>query len=314
MAGDDREPSVRTVRVGEFEFCRESGMLTRADGVGERLAPKPAALLTMLLERRGGLVTRTELREHLWSDVTVDFDNSLNYCVRQVRQAFGDSAVTPRYIETVPGRGYRLRPEHFPLEAEPPEVARDVQPPEMELPVPQLTVVEPSESDAARRGTSRRTWLAALAIGAATLGAGGWWLAGRDGGARLRIAILPFVQPAMSPALALRCSQLEARTLAGLTTLGRDFADVVGPRTTGPLAAENLPPRRVAATLGAHHVVAARIIGEAANAEILFELIRTSDGAHLYARRVSDVSPVDAVAETIVSGMLAALVAERSGG
>jgi DNA-binding winged helix-turn-helix (wHTH) protein len=295
VAGDDREPSVRTVRVGEFEFCHESGMLTRADGVGERLAPKPAALLTMLLERRGGLVTRSELREHLWSDVTVDFDNSLNYCVRQVRQAFGDSAGTPRYIETVPGRGYRLRAELFPLEAEP----REVEPPEIE---------------AGRRGTSRRTWIAVLAIGAATLGAGGWWLARRDRSTRLRIAILPFVQPAMSPALALRCSQLEARTLADLTTLGGDFADVVGPRTTGPLVAENLPPLRIAATLGAHHLVAARIIGEASNAEILFELIRTSDGAHLYARRVSDASPVDTVAKTIVSGMLAALAAERSGG
>jgi DNA-binding winged helix-turn-helix (wHTH) protein/TolB-like protein len=313
VAGDDREPSVRTVRVGEFEFCHESGMLTRADGVGERLAPKPAALLTMLVARRGGLVTRTELREHLWSDVNVDFDNSLNYCVRQVRQAFGDSAGTPRYIETVPGRGYRLRPALFPLEAEPPEVERDVEP-ETELPVAQPTDVEPSEIEAERPGTSRRTWISVLAMGAATLGAGGWWLARRDRSARLRIAILPFVQPEMSPALALRCSQLEARMLADLTTLGRDFADVVGPRTTGPLVAENLPPRRIAATLGAHHLVGARIIGEASNAEILFELIRTSDGAHLYARRVFDGSPVDTVAATIVSGMLAALAADRRGG
>src|SRR6185295_2664027 len=132
-------------------------------GSEERLAPKPAALLAMLLERRGGLVTRQEIREQLWSDVTVDFDNSLNYCVRQVRQAFGDSAGTPRYIETVPGRGYRLKPELFPPEPAPP-----------------------------RHGTSRRTWIAAAGLGAAALGAGGWWLARRGRPARLRIAIMPF--------------------------------------------------------------------------------------------------------------------------
>jgi DNA-binding winged helix-turn-helix (wHTH) protein len=286
VAGDDLEapPRVRIIRVGEFEFCHESGMLARDGGDGERLAPKPAALLAMLLERRGGLVTRTEIREHLWSDVTVDFDNSLNYCIRQVRQAFGDNAATPRYIETVPGRGYRLRPEHFPPEVEPD-----------------------------RRGTSRRTWIAVLGIGVATLGAGGWWLA-RRGGVRLRIAILPFAHPAMSPALALRCSQLEARVLVELTTRSRDFADVVGPRTTGPLVEEDLPLPRIAATLGAHHIVNARFLGDAPNAEILFELIRTSDGAHIYVWRVSDLSPVDTVAETIVSGMLAALEVERSGG
>jgi hypothetical protein len=165
----------------------------------------------------------------------------------------------------------------------------------------------------ARRGTSRRTWIAVLGIGVATLGAGGWWFARRSS-ARLRIAILPFAHPAMSPALALRCSQLEARVLVDLTTRSRDFADVVGPRTTGPLVAENLPLPRIAATLGAHHTVNARFLGDAPSAEILFELIRTSDGAHIYVRRVSDLSPVETVAETIVSGMLAALEVERAGG
>jgi DNA-binding winged helix-turn-helix (wHTH) protein/TolB-like protein len=291
VAGAEREAAADSapgaaVRFGEFEFCRDSGTLTRSGegGSAERLAPKPAALLAMLLERRGELVSRQEIRERLWGDVTVDFENSLNYCIRQVRQALDDSATSPRYVETVPGRGYRLRPQLFAAEV----------------------VARPAT-------LSRRVWLAA-AVGAAAIGAAGWLLARRDDRpARLRIAILPFSDPTMSPSLALRCRQLEARVLADLTDRGRAFADVVGPRTTGPLVEEGQGLRDIAAALGAHHVVNARIIGETPRAEILFELIRSADGAHVYARRVSDLTSVDAVAEMLVARMLAVLEAEHAG-
>jgi len=294
VAGDDLEhrPRLATIRIGEFDLCSESGVLSRSGaGTEERLAPKPAALLAMLVERRGGLVTRTEIREQLWGDVTVDFDNSLNYCIRQVRIAFGDNAVTPQYVETVPGRGYRLKPELFP---------------------PPSTATAAIDVESPRRGTSRRRWMTGVGIGVAMLGLGGVWFARRDRDAKLRIAILPFADAALSPALALRCSQLEARLLAGLTTRGRHIADVVGPRTTGPLVAQQLQLKDLAAKLGAHYIVNARFLGDPANAEILFELIRSSDGAHIYVKRVSDVSAVDALSETIVSAMLAALEAERA--
>jgi TolB-like protein len=117
----------------------------------------------------------------------------------------------------------------------------------------------------------------------------------------------------MSPGLALRCRQLEARVLADLTDRGRAFVDVVGPRTTGPLVEQRRGLRDIAAALGAHHVVNARFIGEAPRAEVLFELIRSADGAHLYARRVSDLASVDALAEMLVTRMLAALEAEPAG-
>ena len=277
----DAPEVTRTVRVGDFEYCPDSGTLLRlGDGASaERLAPKPAALLAMLVDRRGGLVTRTEIRDQLWGDVTVDFDNSLNYCVRQVRLAFGDNATTPRYIETVPGRGYRLKPELF------------------------AAPTENAQPD--RRGISRRAWVA-IAIGGVALGGGAWFaLRKRE---RLRIAIMPFATATMPPAFALRCNQVEARVLADLTTRGRDFLDVIGPRTTGPLVAENLSVPRIAEKLAVDHVVNARLIGE----EMLFELIRTSDRAHIYARRVSEAVSVETVAGMVVSGMLAALATERA--
>jgi DNA-binding winged helix-turn-helix (wHTH) protein len=63
----------------------------------------------MLVERAGDVVTRAELQRHVWSgDTFVDFERGLNYCVAQIRTALGDSASSPRFIETLPRRGYRF--------------------------------------------------------------------------------------------------------------------------------------------------------------------------------------------------------------
>lgn len=93
---------------GPYELDEESGELLHA---GERipLQPQPARLLGLLAERSGELVTREEIRERLWGPGTfVDSQQGINYCVRQVRQALGDEAATPRYVETIPRKGYRF--------------------------------------------------------------------------------------------------------------------------------------------------------------------------------------------------------------
>ncbi len=74
-----------------------------------RLQDQPFAMLTMLLERSGNVVTREELRERLWpADTFVDFDHSLNTAVNKIREVLGDSATSPRFVETVARRGYRF--------------------------------------------------------------------------------------------------------------------------------------------------------------------------------------------------------------
>lgn len=98
----------RIVRFGLFEFDRGSLELRRA-GRPIRLAPQPARALAALLRRHGQVVTREELAKDVWGDQTfVDFDQGLNFCVRQIRSALGDSADSPRYVETLPRRGYRF--------------------------------------------------------------------------------------------------------------------------------------------------------------------------------------------------------------
>jgi TolB-like protein/Flp pilus assembly protein TadD len=96
------------VRFGAFELDLGCGALYRGSEL-VRLEPQPLKVLLMLADRAGELVSRREIQKQVWQEHTfVDFEQGLNYCVRQIREALGDSAGSPRFIETVPRRGYRF--------------------------------------------------------------------------------------------------------------------------------------------------------------------------------------------------------------
>jgi DNA-binding winged helix-turn-helix (wHTH) protein len=102
------EPDVVALRFGQFELDLRSGEMRRA-GVLMRLQPQPFKVLAMLACRPGELVTREEIQKEVWPAGTfVDFEQSLNFCIRQIRSALGDSALSPRFVETLPRRGYRF--------------------------------------------------------------------------------------------------------------------------------------------------------------------------------------------------------------
>jgi cholera toxin transcriptional activator len=110
----------RIARFGVFELDLNAGEL-RKSGVKLRLQGQPIQVLTLLLERAGDVVTREELRQKLWAaDTFVDFDHSLNTAINKVREALGDSAATPRYVETLARRGYRfIAPVQGPVQSPP---------------------------------------------------------------------------------------------------------------------------------------------------------------------------------------------------
>lgn len=96
------------MRFGLFELDLSAGEL-RKSGVRLRLQGQPFQVLALLLERAGEVLTREELQQKLWpSDTFVDFDHSLNTAINKVREALGDSASSPRYVETLARRGYRF--------------------------------------------------------------------------------------------------------------------------------------------------------------------------------------------------------------
>jgi eukaryotic-like serine/threonine-protein kinase len=101
-------PNRRVFKFGSFEADLDGGVLTKS-GIRIKLQDQPFQILALLLERPGQVVTREEIRQKLWSENTfVEFDDGLNTAVRKLRAALGDSADNPRFLETVPRRGYRF--------------------------------------------------------------------------------------------------------------------------------------------------------------------------------------------------------------
>src|SRR5271154_1186493 len=96
------------VRFGTYEVSLQSGEVRRA-GLRIRVQQQPMKLLEILLEHPGEVVTREELRSRVWpSESFGDFDQALNIAIGKLRSALGDSAESPRFIETLPKRGYRF--------------------------------------------------------------------------------------------------------------------------------------------------------------------------------------------------------------
>jgi len=95
-------------RFGIFEFDSESSEL-RKNGRAVAIEPQPAKALALLLARAGDVVSREEIRDTVWGrDIHVDFDRGLAYCVSQVRTALGDSGDNPRFVQTIPKRGFKF--------------------------------------------------------------------------------------------------------------------------------------------------------------------------------------------------------------
>jgi len=106
MPASDSQPTI--IRFGVFDLNPQAGEL-RKTGHRISLRPQAARLLALLARRPGQILTREELKHEIWGKETfVDFEHGLNLCIRQIREALGDDADTPRYIETLPRRGYRF--------------------------------------------------------------------------------------------------------------------------------------------------------------------------------------------------------------
>ena len=151
----EQVPNSRVVRFGTFEVDLRLGEL-RKNGIRLKLTGQPFQILVILLEHRGDLVTREQLQRRLWpSDTFVDFDRGLNAAINRVREALGDSAENPRFVETLPRRGYRfIAPlvDSRPATATLPAAESNVSPTQTVTSPGALPVSEASE----RRPVSRR--------------------------------------------------------------------------------------------------------------------------------------------------------------
>lgn len=113
------------MRFGRFEVNFRSREV-RKHGMHIRMEEKPFQILEMLLERAGDVVTRRSLREKLWPDTVVGYEHGLNTAVNKLRDLLGDSARSPRFVETLPRLGYRfIAPVSKPEKVPTPELPAD---------------------------------------------------------------------------------------------------------------------------------------------------------------------------------------------
>src|SRR3954451_6580658 len=144
--------SARVFRFGVYEVDAATGEL-RKQGLRIRIQEQPAQFLLMLLDHAGEVVSREEIRRKLWPpDTFVDFDQGLGASLRKLRQALGDDAETPRYIETIPKQGFRFVAPVERISAVPQELAA----------VLPIRAIEPPTPPASREPPRTRRHLSAL--------------------------------------------------------------------------------------------------------------------------------------------------------
>ena len=293
-------------RFGTFEFDARSALLTRADRP-VALEPQPARALALLLARAGDVVTRDQLRAHLWGDDThVDYDRGLAYSIGQLRAALGDTADNPRFVQTLLCRGFRFI---APVEA----IAKGEEAIEASSAPALASVSAPRPAPPASR---RRSKVAAAALVAfSILGALGAWLLARDArrgtASRPIIAVAVFENESGDPAHERAIAALSDVVVERLTALGPERIGVNGNASILRRLRDVRDPRTVAKETGASFLVAGQLQTKDGRLSLLMHLIRLDDGTHVWVRRIA--RPIGDPLDTLdgeVAGQIEAAVRE----
>jgi DNA-binding winged helix-turn-helix (wHTH) protein/TolB-like protein len=288
-------------RFGMFEFDDRSALLTRADRP-VALEPQPARALALLLARAGEMVGRDELRAHLWGDQThVDYDRGLAYSIGQLRAALGDTADNPRFVQTLPRRGFRfIAPVEVVAKG---EDAGSSAPP---APLGSATTSPPA---------SRRGWniAAATLVAVAILGALGAWLLARDArpGPRSRpiIAVAVFENESGDPAYARAIAALSDVIVERLTALGPERVGVNGNASILRRPRDARDANAVAKETGATFLVSGQLQTKDGRLSLLMQLIRLDDGTHVWVQRIARPTgdPLDTLDDDVATQIEAAV-------
>lgn len=293
----------RAVRFGTFEFEFASGELR----TGGRLVPlqsQPAQVLAQLLNHPGQIVTREDLRRAVWGDDTfVEFDTALNVAINKIRQALRDSRLSPRFIETIPRRGYRFLAEVRPLTA----------PDAPSIPATDRSAL-PSPGRRTGSGLRPNRWLWAVALLVVVAGAAAW--SGTRAGDPARdvesVAVLPFrplVADARDEALEVGLAEAVIIRLGGLTPLR-----VPSIHAVQPYAQRHADARVAGRELGVNAVLEGSLLRANGNVRLSARLIDVAEGSTLWAGQWdlpwNDIFTVQDTIATEVSRALAIRLAD----
>jgi TolB-like protein/DNA-binding winged helix-turn-helix (wHTH) protein len=287
-------PLENTVRFGLFELDLRTRQLTK-NGVKIRLPQQSIQALSLLLERPGEIVTREELRQRLWpSDVFVDFDHGLNKSIQKLRDALGDSAGSPRYIETIPRIGYRfIGPANGATAIREPTSDINAPPPQNLASAPQAGIA----------GSRRARWLfiaAWIGLGALTAGLLIRWRL-RANNSIQSLAVLPLDN------LSGDSSQdyfADGMTDELITMLAKDSTLRIVSRTSVmQYRGARRPLPEIARALHADAILEGSVSRSGDHVHMTLQLIRADTDSHLWAesyeRNANDVALPDEAAKAI---------------
>jgi TolB-like protein/DNA-binding winged helix-turn-helix (wHTH) protein/Tfp pilus assembly protein PilF len=291
------------VRFGPFEADLRSCEL-RKEGLKVKLQDQPFQVLAMLIQRPGEMIPRKEFREKLWpADIFVDFDTGLNSAVRKLRDALGDSADEPRYIETLPRRGYRL--------IVPVENVEVYQAPDLHVAVSPINgqqIAEPALPISPRPTELKPHFLrwrnAAIAlIVLAVLATGSWWLFWRNAGP-YTIAVLPFKNLSAEPDSDYFSDGLTDEIISDLSVI--DGLQVKSRTSSFFFKDKPSNIHEVGAQLGAKLVLEGSVLRSGDKLRVNARLMRVSDDVPVWAnsfdRQLKDVFAIqDEISRSIVN-------------
>lgn len=300
-------------RFGLFEFDAASGEL-RKQGRLVRIEPQPASALALLLSRPAEVVTRDELRAHLWgADTHVDFDRGLAYCIGQVRTALGDSADNPRFVETLPRRGYRfvaplqpVAPTAFGSTAVPTAAASQLEN------APTSPVVDGPHSLTSVRA---RGWWPVAVLTVLVVAGLVWTAWARIAPTRPMVAVAVFDNETGSAVYDQLAATAADIMVERLTALGPRVIGVVGNTPSLRVARDRRDPAAVRAETGAGYFVFGQIQNDDVGVRLVVHLIRLDDDTHLWVTRVarppSDLGDIEDVAADRLAEAVRRHVVER---
>src|SRR5258705_2745020 len=267
----------RILCFGSFEVDLASGELRR-QGRKIGLQDQPFRLLALLLERAGEVVTREELRDKLWpADTFVDFDHSLNTAVRKLREALGDSAEAPRYVETIARRGYRFLAPVATLATV--QVAHSAD----------AAVASLRPSPAARPSISaRRLLILAIVIVICAAALVAYWRVPRRGpttqsGLRLTLAVLPFDNLSGDAGQEYLSDGLTEEMITQLGRLEPDQLRVTARSSTWKYKHADRDIDRLRQELGADYVLEGSLRRAGERVRVTAQLIQALDPTHVWA-------------------------------
>lgn len=255
------------VRFGSYDVDFRAGEL-RKNGLKVKVHTQPLAVLEMLLERPGEIVTREELRQRLWgADTFVDFEHGLNKAINKLRDALGDAADNPRFIETLPRRGYRFLVPVM-------------------LPESSLTVVaaKPSKAKSGKKLTFVIS-LAAVVVAAFII----YWVAGRkrppaaSPSTRVMLAVLPFQNLSGDASEDYFADGLTEEMIAQLGELQPSRLGVIARTSAMRYKSTKETVAQIGHELGVSYLLEGSVRHSGQRVRITAQLIQSSDQTHLWA-------------------------------